>query len=69
MTKTMQQPVSTANRELVFSRLINAPQELVFKVWTEPEHVAQCWGRDRTRNGKSSKWYETGLDETAGATA
>ena len=50
MTKTMQQQVSTANRELVFSRLINAPQELVFKVWTEPEHVAQWWGPDGFTN-------------------
>jgi len=34
----------TANRELSISRLLNAPRELVWKVWTEPEHIAQWWG-------------------------
>ncbi len=33
-----------ADRELMITRLINAPRELVWKVWTEPEHVAQWWG-------------------------
>jgi uncharacterized protein YndB with AHSA1/START domain len=32
------------DRELVFNRLLNAPRELVFKVWTDPEHVIQWWG-------------------------
>jgi hypothetical protein len=32
MTKTVQQPTTTENRELVFSQLINAPQQLVGKV-------------------------------------
>jgi uncharacterized protein YndB with AHSA1/START domain len=26
------------------TRVFDAPRELVFKVWTEPEHVAQWWG-------------------------
>lgn len=34
----------TADREIVITRVLNAPCELVFKVWTEPEHVAQWWG-------------------------
>ena len=34
----------TANRELVISRVFNAPKELVWKVWTEPEHIRQWWG-------------------------
>ncbi len=32
------------DKEAVFTRTINAPRELVFKVWTEPEHFAQWWG-------------------------
>ncbi len=36
--------IDTANRELSISRLLNAPRELVWKVWTEPEHIAQWWG-------------------------
>jgi len=34
----------TASRELVISRVFNAPKELVWKVWTEPEHIKQWWG-------------------------
>lgn len=34
----------TADREIVFTRLLDAPRELVFKVWTEPAHIAQWWG-------------------------
>ncbi len=33
-----------ADRELVVSRLIDAPRSLVFKTWTQPEHVARWWG-------------------------
>jgi uncharacterized protein YndB with AHSA1/START domain len=35
---------STADRELVFSRMLNAPVELVWEVWTKPEHIANWWG-------------------------
>lgn len=30
--------------ELVITRIVNAPRELVYKVWTEPEHLAAWWG-------------------------
>ena len=33
-----------ASREMVISRVINAPRELVFKVWTEPKHIEKWWG-------------------------
>jgi len=36
--------IDTASRELVISRVFNAPRELVWKVWTEPEHIKQWWG-------------------------
>ncbi|MEO6358307.1 MAG: SRPBCC domain-containing protein [Ferruginibacter sp.] len=35
---------STADRELFVSRLLNAPRELVWEVWTNPEHIANWWG-------------------------
>lgn len=35
---------STADRELSITRLLNAPRELVFEVWTDPKHIAQWWG-------------------------
>jgi uncharacterized protein YndB with AHSA1/START domain len=34
----------TSNRELVMSRLFNAPRDLVFEVWTNPKHVIHWWG-------------------------
>lgn len=30
--------------EMVITRSFEAPRELVFKVWTEAEHLAQWWG-------------------------
>jgi uncharacterized protein YndB with AHSA1/START domain len=30
--------------DLVIKRIINAPVELVWKAWTEPQHVMQWWG-------------------------
>ncbi len=33
-----------AERELTITRILDAPRELVFKVWTDPKHLAQWWG-------------------------
>jgi uncharacterized protein YndB with AHSA1/START domain len=33
-----------SDREVVTTRVIDAPRELVFKAWTDPEHLAQWWG-------------------------
>lgn len=30
--------------DLTFVRTFDAPRELVFRVWTDPEHVKQWWG-------------------------
>jgi uncharacterized protein YndB with AHSA1/START domain len=35
---------SGLDHELVVTRLIEAPRSLVFKAWTQPEHVARWWG-------------------------
>jgi len=35
---------NTADREIKISRLLDAPIELVWEVWTDPEHIAQWWG-------------------------
>jgi uncharacterized protein YndB with AHSA1/START domain len=38
-----------ANREgkhLTISRLLNAPQELVFEAWTDPKHLVHWYGPD-----------------------
>ena len=31
-------------RKVVFTRTFDAPRELVFKMWTDPKHIAQWWG-------------------------
>ena len=35
------QPVSVADRELVLTRLIDAPREKLYRAWTEPELLKQ----------------------------
>lgn len=32
------------DHEIVGERVFDAPRELVFRMWTDPEHVAQWWG-------------------------
>lgn len=32
------------DREIAITRLLDAPRELVWQVWTDPKHVAQWWG-------------------------
>lgn len=38
--------------ELVITREFNAPRALVFKAWTQPEHVARWWGCDYMEQNK-----------------
>ena len=33
-----------ATRELVITRVFDAPRELVWKAWTDPEHASRWWG-------------------------
>jgi uncharacterized protein YndB with AHSA1/START domain len=33
-----------AEREIVITRIINAPRALVYDVWTDPKHVVHWWG-------------------------
>jgi len=40
----MQNENNTADREIRISRLLNAPIELVWEVWTNPEHIKNWWG-------------------------
>src|SRR5882757_863904 len=35
---------ATADREIVISRVIDAPRELVFEVFTEVRHLSRWWG-------------------------
>jgi uncharacterized protein YndB with AHSA1/START domain len=35
---------STTDRELFLTRTVKAPIELVWEVWTKPEHICNWWG-------------------------
>lgn len=37
-------PSATADREIVISRVIDAPRELVFEAFTEVRHLSRWWG-------------------------
>lgn len=39
-----------ADREIVSHRVIDAPRELVFRAFSEPEHLARWWGPEGFRN-------------------
>src|SRR5205823_6643743 len=45
---------TSSAREITATRIFDAPRELVFKMWTDPEHVAKWWGP----NGFTNTIYE-----------
>lgn len=44
MAATTEAAASTGERELTITRLLDAPRSLVFKVWTQPEHMVRWLG-------------------------
>jgi len=43
-TRAAPAPSATADREIVISRVIDAPRELVFEAFTEVRHLSEWWG-------------------------
>jgi uncharacterized protein YndB with AHSA1/START domain len=41
---------NTMDRELLLTRTFNAPVDLVWEAWTNPEHIANWWGPDGFTN-------------------
>ena len=37
-------PLEPTERELVITRIYDAPRELVFRMWTDPRHAIRWWG-------------------------
>lgn len=50
------------SRQLIATRVFNASRDLCFRMWTEPEHVAQWWGP----NGFTTTVYQ--MDVRPGGT-
>jgi uncharacterized protein YndB with AHSA1/START domain len=46
MTKTNENATASADREIVMTRLIDAPQDLVFSAFKDPRHISN-WGAER----------------------
>jgi len=44
MTTSNNETTKSGQREVVFTRILDAPRELVFKAWTDPKQMAQWWG-------------------------
>ncbi len=47
MSAMPEHAIGSSERELVITRVFDAPRELVFKAWTECEHFARWWGPSR----------------------
>ena len=39
--------MNTETPQLVISRVFDAPRELVYRAFTDPDHLAAWWGPDR----------------------
>ena len=35
---------ATSDREIVLTRVFDAPREVVWKAWTDPQHIVKWWG-------------------------
>jgi uncharacterized protein YndB with AHSA1/START domain len=46
MTRTSSNEAATADREIVISRVIGAPREVVFEAFTQVRHLSRWWGPD-----------------------
>jgi len=41
---TSKTQITTSDREIVATRIYDAPRELVFELWSDPVHLSQWWG-------------------------
>ncbi|HEY2703228.1 MAG TPA: SRPBCC domain-containing protein [Candidatus Dormibacteraeota bacterium] len=44
MAPTTSESTTSADRELLLTRVLDAPRALVFRAWTDPEHLVRWWG-------------------------
>jgi uncharacterized protein YndB with AHSA1/START domain len=46
--------------DLLLERTIDAPRSLIWKAWTDPEHVKEWWGGGARRTGKCEAEFRSG---------
>lgn len=51
---------STEDRELLLTRTLNAPVDLVWEAWSNPEHIAKWWGPTGFTNTVSVMDFQPG---------
>ena len=44
MTALDKMPVEVKDREIIFTRMFNAPRQMVWDAWTKKEHLEKWWG-------------------------
>ena len=60
MAATSSVDLDTDPKVMVGTRLLDAPRELVWSVWTDPKHLAQWWGPDGFRTTTSAFDFRPG---------
>lgn len=50
MTGPNENTTNITERGIIAERTLNAPRKLVWKVWTEPEHIKNWWGPEGFTN-------------------
>jgi uncharacterized protein YndB with AHSA1/START domain len=48
---------NASDLEIVTTRVLNVPQELVFRAWSDPDHLVHWWGP----KGLTATFYEFDL--------
>jgi len=54
MAKINETLAETTEHDMIITRVVNAPRELVFEAWTDPKHLDKWWGP----NGFTNETHE-----------
>ena len=56
----MERKTDTSDRELLLERTLNAPIDIVWEAWTNPDHIANWWGPNGFSNTISKMDFKVG---------
>jgi uncharacterized protein YndB with AHSA1/START domain len=60
VTDVKKHPENTTDREIKRVRIFNAPREVVFEMWTTPEHLDRWWGPTGFTNTTKEMEFKVG---------